>query len=141
LGYFITTSGRVVQRPPDGKKSFLSLLQDKKLNCRYSLACGLAEVIDLTTEIAEQSCAKRKAEAQFMAQDETKRPKHGPAAAKIVVESYWDSPEAKKLFFGSASDDRDVVEVLEEQIKRLQQANRTVDGWKDIIDKHDKDNL
>ncbi|KAI2509402.1 hypothetical protein MHU86_5035 [Fragilaria crotonensis] len=140
-GYFITTPGGLVQRPPDGKKSFLSLLQDETLNDRYSVARGLAEVIDLTTEIAEQSCAKRKAEAQLEAQDETKKPKHGPASARIVVETYWDSPEAKKLFLGNASDDRDVVKVLEERIERLQQANRSVDGWKDIIDKHDKDHL
>ncbi len=33
------------------------------------------------------------------------------------------------------------VNVLEDRIERPQQANRTMHGWKDITDKHDKDNL
>jgi hypothetical protein len=37
-GYFVTTPGQVVERPPEGKtKSFLSLLQDNILNDRYSV--------------------------------------------------------------------------------------------------------
>lgn len=140
-GYFITKPGGLVERPPDGKKSFLSLLQDVSINDRYSVARGLPEVLDLTTEIAEQSSAKRKSEANVAANDEAKKPKHGPISEKIVVETYWDSPEAKKLFLGNANDERDVQNVLEQRIERLQQANRTMDGWKDVIDKHDKDNL
>ena len=141
-GYYVTTPGGLVKRPPDGKKSFLSLLQDASINDRYSVARGLPEVVDLTTAIAEQSLAKRKADAQIAAQDATKRPKHGPISGKFVEEqTYWDSPEAKKLFLGKANDSRGVVDVLEERIERLQQANRTIDGWKDVIDKHDKDNL
>jgi hypothetical protein len=53
-----------------------------------------------------------------------------------VVETYWESPEAKKLFLGSVNDERNVVEVIEERIERLQQVNKKVDGWKDIVDKH-----
>ena len=140
-GYFITKPGGLVERPPDGKKSFLSLLQDASINDRYSVARGLPEVVDLTTEIAEQSSAKRKSEAYAAAKDEAKKPKYGPFSAKIVEETYWDSPEAKKLFLGNANDERDVQNVLEQRIERLQQANRTMDGWKDVIDKHDKDNL
>jgi hypothetical protein len=93
------------------------------------------------SEIAEQSSAKRKAEAKLAAVDEAKKPKHGSTAAKILVETSWDSPEAKKLFLGNSNDERDVVEVLEQWIEWLQQANKTIDGWRDIIDKHDKDNL
>jgi hypothetical protein len=38
-----------VERPPDGgKRSFLSLLQDDRINDRYSIARGVSEVIDLT---------------------------------------------------------------------------------------------
>jgi hypothetical protein len=33
------------------------------------------------------------------------------------------------------------VQDLELRIERLQQANMTSDGWRDIIDKHDKDHL
>jgi hypothetical protein len=52
------------------------------------------------------------------------------------VETYWDSPEEKKLFLGDSKDERDVVEVLELRIEQQQQANKTSDGWRDdIIDK------
>jgi hypothetical protein len=108
----------------------------------YSVARGIREVVDLTSEIAEHSSAKRKAEAKLAAVDaEAKKPKHGSPAANILVETYWDSPEAKKLFLGNSNDERNVAEVLEQRIERLQQANKTIDGWRDIIDKHDKDNL
>ena len=86
----------------------------------------------------KQSSAKRKAEAKLAAVDRAKKPKHGSPAAKMLVETYWDSPEAKKLFLGDSNDERDVVEVLE---LRIEQANKTSDGWRDIIDKHDKDHL
>jgi hypothetical protein len=41
----------------------------------------------------------------------------------IVEQTYWDSTEAIKLFLGSASDYRNVVEVLQQRIERLQQVN------------------
>jgi hypothetical protein len=108
----------------------------------YSVARGVSEVIDLMTEIAEQSSAKRRAEAELApAVDQAKKPRHGSSAAKILLETWWDSSEAKKLFLGDSSDERDVVEVLEQRIERLQQVNRTADGWRDIVDRHDKDNL
>jgi hypothetical protein len=90
--YIVTTQGGLVQRPPDGKKSFLSLLQDKELNDHYSVARGVTEVVDLTVEIADQSSAKRKPQAQVEAEDEAKKPRHGPASSKIVVQTYWDNP-------------------------------------------------
>jgi hypothetical protein len=34
-----------------------------------------------------------------------------------------------------------IYEVLEERIERLQQVNQTMDGWRDLVDKHDNDNL
>ncbi len=90
-----------MQRLPDGKKSSLSLRQDERLNDHYSDARGVTEVVDLTNEIADQSTAKRRAQAQKVeAEDEAKKPKHGPALSKIVVQTYWNSPEAKKLFLG-----------------------------------------
>ena len=53
-GYYVTTPGGLVQRPPDGKKSFLSLLQDDWLNDHYSVAQGVTEVVDLTNKIKDQ---------------------------------------------------------------------------------------
>jgi hypothetical protein len=91
--------------------------------------------VDLTNEIVEQSSAKRKAEAKLAAVDQAQKPKSGSPAAKILVESYWDSPEAKKSFLGDSNDERDVVKVLELRIERLQQANQTSGGWRDNIDK------
>jgi len=110
-GYYVTNPGGMVQRPPDGKKSFLSLLQDDWLNDHYSVAQGVTEVVDLTNKIKDQSSAKRKAQAQIEAEDKGKKPKHGPASSKIAVETYWDSLLAKKLFLGNSSDDRNIFKV------------------------------
>jgi hypothetical protein len=134
-GYYVTTPGGIVKCPSDGEKSFLSLLQDKMIGDHYSVARGVPEIVDLSSKIAEQSSAKRKADAKLLAVEEAKKPKHGSAAASIVVETYWESPEAKKLFLGNVNDERNVVEVMEERIEQLQQVNKTVDGWKDIVDK------
>jgi hypothetical protein len=60
-GYFVTDPGGLVRRPPDEKKSFLSLLQDLTINARYSVARGSSEIVDLSTEIHAQSKAKWKA--------------------------------------------------------------------------------
>jgi hypothetical protein len=141
-GYYVTAPGGIVECPPDGKKNFLSLLhQDKMIGDHYSVARGVPEVVDLMSGIAEQSSAKRKVESKLAAVDQAKKPKHGSNAAKILVETYWDSPEAKKLFLGNSNDERDVVKVLEQWIERLQQAKKTFDSWRDIIDKHDKQSL
>ena len=140
-GYYITTPGGLVERPPDGKTNFLSLLQDESINDRYSIARGMPEIVDLTTQISQQSTIKRKAQAQLEAEDKAKKLQHGTASSMIVEQTYWDSSEAKKLFLGSVSDNRNVVEVLQQRIERLQQVNRSVDGWRDLVDKHDKDNL
>jgi hypothetical protein len=43
-----------VVRPPDGKRNFLSLLQDESISDRYSVACGLSEVINFTNKIQVQ---------------------------------------------------------------------------------------
>ena len=59
----------------------------------------------------------------------------------ISIETYWDSPKAKKLFLGSSTDIRSVVDLLQQRIERLQRAKRTSDGWRDLINKHDVDNL
>jgi len=45
-GYYVTRPGHIVEGPPDGKRSFLSLLQDNILNDGYSVAGGLTEVVD-----------------------------------------------------------------------------------------------
>jgi hypothetical protein len=58
--------------PPDGKKSFLSLLQDKMIGDHYSVARSVPEIVSLSSEIAEQSSAKRKADAKLLAVDEVK---------------------------------------------------------------------
>ncbi len=65
----------------------------------------------------------------------------GSASAKIMMASYWDSPEAKKLFLGRSMDHRSVVEILQERIERLQQVNKSPDSWRDLIEQHDVNNL
>jgi hypothetical protein len=80
----------------------------------YSVACSVPEVVDLTSEIIDQLSAKWKADAKLTAVGEAKKPKHRSPAANILVEMYWDSPEAKKLFLGNSNDKRDVVDILQQ---------------------------
>ena len=124
MGYYVTAPRGLVECPPDGKNSFLSLLQDEIIQERYSVARGIPEVVDLSREITRSPAV------------DDEKPK-----AMMFEESYWDSPEAKKLFLGDSNDERSVVNVLEQRIEWLQQANRTPDGWRDLIDKHDNNNL
>ncbi len=131
-GYYVTAPGGLVERPPDGKKSFLPLLQYARISDWYSVAWCFSDIVDLTREIQLQSRAKRKAKAAAVADEEAanKKPMSlphpaGSASARILVESYWDSPEAKKLFLGSSSDDRCVLEVLQQRTERLQQVHKT----------------
>jgi hypothetical protein len=134
-----------VERPPDGgKRNFLSLLQDYRINDCFSIARGVSEVVDLANENQVQSKAKIRAEAVaaaavLQAGDSNKKARAsisataaGSASAKIVIETYWDSPEAKKLFLGKLCDYRRVVDVLQERIERLQQVNKSPDGWRDV---------
>jgi hypothetical protein len=114
--YFVTTPGGLTKRPPDGKKCFLTLLEDTRINDCYSVACGLPEIVNLTYKIGARSSEKQRSDAQTAALDESKSPKHGPISGKVVEETYWDSPEAKKLFLGNPSDSRDVVKVLKQRI-------------------------
>jgi hypothetical protein len=55
----------------------------------------MPEIVDLTTELVQQSTIKQNAQAQLQAEDKTKKVKHGPASSMIVVQTYCDSPEAK----------------------------------------------
>ena len=59
-GYYVTAPGGLVARPPDGKNSFLTLLQDEMIGNHYSVARGVPEVIDLTTEMQSNPQQKGK---------------------------------------------------------------------------------
>ena len=59
MGYYVTAPGGIVACPPDGKRSFLSLLQDEIIGEHYSVACGVPEVLDLSREIAGHLMTKR----------------------------------------------------------------------------------
>ncbi|KAI2496103.1 hypothetical protein MHU86_18380 [Fragilaria crotonensis] len=72
-GYYITTPGGLVERPPDGKTNFLSLLQDESINDRYSVARGMPEIVDLTTQISQQSTIKQKFKPNFKQRTKQRR--------------------------------------------------------------------
>ena len=95
-GYYVTAPGGIVACLPDGKRNFLSFVQDEIIQEHYRVTHGVPEVVDLSREIAGHSTTKRKAEAMLPAVDDEKPVSSG--GAKMLEESYWDSPEAKKLF-------------------------------------------
>jgi hypothetical protein len=115
------------------------------------VARGVPEVVDLTLAISNQQQAlatKRKLDimdAPIDDADDTENKSRKRRATNVdeTTEegSYWDSPEAKKLFLGTTTDERSVQEVLKQRIQRLQAVNRSSDGWRDIIERHDVDNL
>ena len=91
-----------MERPPDGKKSFLTLLHNTTaINDRYSVARNSSDIVDLTTEITgAQSKAKRKADAitaaaatqeDLSGAAEKKAKAFGSDSSMIMeAESYWD---------------------------------------------------
>jgi hypothetical protein len=123
LCYYVTTPGNIVERPKDGKRSILELLEDASLHERYrSVARSVPEVVDLTLAISNQQQAlatKRKIDIMDApmedAEDNTENNSGKRRATNVdetteEEESYWDSPEAKKLFLGTTTDERSVQE-------------------------------
>ena len=45
-GYYVTTPGGQVARPPNGAKSFVSLVQDDMVGDHYSVACGIKVTVE-----------------------------------------------------------------------------------------------
>ena len=64
-----------------------------------------------------------------------------PNAPAFVMPTYWDSPEAKKLFGILNSDVEDLQEMILDRINRLQQCYHTSDGWKTTLDDLDSQNV
>jgi hypothetical protein len=62
-------------------------------------------------------------------------------AAPVLEQDYFDSPEAKKLFLGDKTSAKSVRDVLENRIAKLQRVNRYGEGWREVVEQHDKDNL
>jgi len=59
----------------------------------------------------------------------------------IQQQTYFDSPQAKKLFIGNSKSNDNVVSILEDRIEMLQHVSEYPEGWRDVVDHHDKDNL
>ena len=55
MGYYVTAPGGVVECPPDGKKSFLSLLQDKMIGDHYSVARGVERIKYMCVDANQKS--------------------------------------------------------------------------------------
>lgn len=95
----------------------------------------------------EQQASRRVTPAQPSRQEEKEEgmslpsPIARPALAALISESYWDSPEAKKLFLTSTSDSRSVEVALNARIDKLRHVNKHGrEAWRAIVETHDKDN-
>jgi hypothetical protein len=86
-------------------------------------------------DAAESSIAR----AAEMNEDEplAKRPRHGPS--DIQQQTYWDSPEALKLFL-PAEGDASVLACIERRIQLFAAVVDTLEGWRLVIDGGDPDN-
>jgi hypothetical protein len=61
---------------------------------------------------------------------------HCPSTTIIPSMSYWDSPEARKLF--RAHDDEDTQQSIRSQIEELMKANQTESSYVDVIQDGEK---
>lgn len=59
----------------------------------------------------------------------------------LLHQDYFDSPECKKLFVGDTKSNLSVRNVLEERIDLLKRVNMFQEGWKGVVESHDKDNI
>jgi len=59
---------------------------------------------------------------------------------QIATQSFWESPEATKLFCPK-EDDNSVEETLQRRVKNLSSAVSATDGWRNIVEGPDPDNL
>jgi hypothetical protein len=62
------------------------------------------------------------------------------APVSILNQSYWDSPEAQRLFCPKETD-KSVLETLQRRIKLLEGVNSHLEGWRDVIKGRDPDDI
>jgi hypothetical protein len=71
MGILYYSPRRNSKMPPRWQEEFFVLTSRPCIGDHYSF-CGVPEIVDLRSEIAKQSSAKRKAEAKLAAVDEVK---------------------------------------------------------------------
>lgn len=60
-----------------------------------------------------------------------------PASAQLRQITYWQSTDAMQLFCPGKTADCDVKDTLQQRVKRLQSANQTEHGWRNVVDDPD----
>ncbi len=129
--YFVTDPGKPVQRPPEGDTSFAAMAADFEIHARRRrAACRPETLAELDRDI---ECKFPKARPQSVSEPRAPVPVH--------LQSFFDSPEAKKLFIGDSKSSKDVETVLQDRKEMLSRVNEYPSGWRDAVDRHDKDNL
>jgi len=140
--YFLQSEAVKLEIPAGDDREFTPHVHTSDLKHAIATAKRKADsrehdsMMDSTTENTENSSGMKKAKMITCGSDLAPR-----RSIENTEGNYWDSPEAKKLFLGTTTDERSVQEVLKQRIERLQGVNRSPHGWKDLIERHDVDNL
>lgn len=133
----VTNPGKQCKRPPTKQKKFVEEHADCcKTNAVRFLIGASAQTRKRTQDDVDQAERVEKEERQQ--QDEKRRRQQ---QQELKEHTYWNSPEAEKLFFSRGTGILSVKDMLDKRIELLQNVHATVDGWKNVVETCDKDNL
>ena len=137
--YFVTDKGTLVERPPEGSQLVTppedATIRPSRSRLRENEGDDVARSIRQRIEENESSGSKTMANS-----NSTVVLPYGDCLAKSY--SYWNSPEARKLFAPSESSKDDLLtDILCRRIEKLRNVSSFPEGWRDVIETHDKDNL
>jgi hypothetical protein len=129
--YFVADPRKPVQQPPEGDTLFAAMAADFEIHSRRCRAACCPETLAELDRDIERKFPK--ARPQSDSKPRTPLPVH--------LQSFFDSPEAKKLFIGDSKSSKDVETILQDHKEMLSRVNEYPSGWRDAVDRHDKDNL
>ena len=123
-----------MERPSQGNTSFQGILKDFEVHA--------TRVRQSHRETVNYDSINDVLQAALQERQQGTQQEHGhPASRHLEEQDYWDSSEAKKLFIGDKDSDKSVRDIMENRIATMQRVSRYPEGWREVVEQHDKDNL
>jgi hypothetical protein len=135
--YYVTEEGTLVERPPEGVQLNTPLEDATIRPSRSRLRDNEGD--DVTRSIRQRISDSETSRSNTVTNNTVTNNSTRRLAQSF---SYWNSPEARKLFAPSEATKNDsLIDLLSRRIEKLQNVSRFPKGWRDVIETHDKDNL
>lgn len=132
--YYVTDIGEPVECPSQGNTSFQGILKDFEVHA--------TRVRQSHRETVNYDSINDVLQAALQERQQGTQQEHGhPASRHLEEQDYWDSSEAKKLFIGDKDSDKSVRDIMENHIATMQHVSWYPEGWRKVVEQHDKDNL